>query len=104
MAALTNIGFVEDKAASCELTSAGSYKYQHDTSKNLKFVHVFPRVEMPDAGNTTNDNAEELGETDESSKNPLDVLAECSLDDFNELFEAHVGGYTQKKRLLEGLR
>ena len=31
------------------MTSAGSYKFQHDTSENLKFVRVFPRVCSPAA-------------------------------------------------------
>ena len=31
--------------AALALECAGQYKYQHDTSKDLMFVHVFPRVD-----------------------------------------------------------
>ena len=27
-----------------EQGSAGKFKYHHDTNKNLKFVHVFPKI------------------------------------------------------------
>ena len=43
--ALSGIGFTEDKGAALALECAGQYKYQHDTSKDLMFVHVFPRVD-----------------------------------------------------------
>ena len=43
--ALSGIGFAEDKGAALALECAGQYKYQHDTSKDLMFVHVFPRVD-----------------------------------------------------------
>ena len=25
---------------------AGSFKYQHDTDKDLKFIHVFPKIDV----------------------------------------------------------
>uniref|UniRef100_A0A061QZ24 Uncharacterized protein n=1 Tax=Tetraselmis sp. GSL018 TaxID=582737 RepID=A0A061QZ24_9CHLO len=44
--ALAALGFQEDRGASaCEQCQA-TYKYQHDTDKDLKFMHVFPRVEI----------------------------------------------------------
>lgn len=42
--ALQDLGFNQDSAASCDLMSAGSFKGQHDTQRNLKLVHVFPKV------------------------------------------------------------
>eukprot|EP00434_Breviolum_minutum_P037540 symbB.v1.2.033290.t1/scaffold4112.1/size45921/2 len=42
--ALQDSGFNQDSAASCDLMSAGSFKGQHDTQRNLKLVHVFPKV------------------------------------------------------------
>jgi hypothetical protein len=41
---LKNLGYREDRGASCILECAGSYKLQHDTGKNLKTVVVFPKV------------------------------------------------------------
>uniref|UniRef100_A0A7S0ZSX9 Uncharacterized protein n=1 Tax=Noctiluca scintillans TaxID=2966 RepID=A0A7S0ZSX9_NOCSC len=97
--ALATIGFNDDKAASCEMTSAGSYKFQHDTSKNLKFVHVFPRVCPPAAEGEGEDEAQEEGPRD-----PTDVLAECAVDEFRRLVASHVSSYGLKKRLLEALK
>lgn len=45
--ALREVGFEEDRAASCVLECAGTFKLQHDTGKNLKTVVVFPKVIAP---------------------------------------------------------
>jgi hypothetical protein len=42
--ALRNLGFEEDRGASCVKECAGSFKLQHDTGKNLKTVVVFPKI------------------------------------------------------------
>lgn len=42
--ALSALGFSEDRGASACEACQGSYKYQHDTDKDLKFMHVFPHV------------------------------------------------------------
>ena len=34
----------QDNSATVEQGSAGKFKYHHDTNKNLKFVHVFPKI------------------------------------------------------------
>src|SRR4051794_41050927 len=39
--ALRGLGYSEDKAASALPACAGTYKFQHDTGKNEKYVHVF---------------------------------------------------------------
>lgn len=41
---LQELGFVQDSTASCDLASAGSFKGQHDTQRNLKLVHVYPKI------------------------------------------------------------
>ncbi|CAM9598067.1 unnamed protein product [Heterosigma akashiwo] len=46
-AALRNLGFQEDKGASCMIDCAGTYKSQHDTGKNIMTVIIFPNVEGP---------------------------------------------------------
>jgi hypothetical protein len=38
--ALRDIGFTEDQAAATAIECAGTFKQQHDTDKDLKFVHV----------------------------------------------------------------
>lgn len=41
---LTAAGYVEDRGASCTMESAGCFKFQHDTGKNLKTVVIFPTI------------------------------------------------------------
>lgn len=41
-------GFEEDKGASVSLACQGRFKYQHNTDTDLKNIHVFPRVVVPD--------------------------------------------------------
>jgi len=98
--ALGAIGYQDDKAASCEMSSAGSYKFQHDTSKNLKFVHVFPRVAPPEQEGDGGEGEEGGG----AAKGPADVLAESEMDEFRRMVAAHVTGYGPKRRLLEELK
>lgn len=48
VAALKSIGYKEEKEAdSMEIT--GTYKYQHDTGKNLKLIHVHPKATVKEA-------------------------------------------------------
>ena len=42
--ALTAAGYLDDRGASCVVESAGCFKFQHDTGKNLKTVVVFPKL------------------------------------------------------------
>lgn len=49
---LRGIQYKEDHGSINSFDCQGTYKYQHDTGKNLKFVHVFPKaVEAPSEGN-----------------------------------------------------
>jgi hypothetical protein len=102
MIALDGIGFNQDNAADLSMASAGKYKSHHDTNKNLKFVHVYPRVVAP-AQNTTEEGGEEEAE-DEGERDPADVLAECELDDFRRVIATHVVSYVAKKRLLDAIK
>ncbi|CAB9500640.1 expressed unknown protein [Seminavis robusta] len=46
-AALRDLGYEDDRAASCVIECAGSFKLQHDTAKNLKTVVVYPKIQGP---------------------------------------------------------
>uniref|UniRef100_A0A7S0F815 Uncharacterized protein n=1 Tax=Pseudo-nitzschia arenysensis TaxID=697910 RepID=A0A7S0F815_9STRA len=50
---LTASGYVEDRGASCVVESAGCFKFQHDTGKNLKTVVVFPKIAKGKGANPT---------------------------------------------------
>jgi len=101
MAALTAIGFVDDSTAACEAGSGGKFKFQHDTGKNLKFVHVFPRISAarPVAGGGEGEEEEE--EAEEKPTSPEDMLCRCPQKDFERLLAEHVGTYAEKRKLLD---
>lgn len=101
--ALDAIGFDSDSAACTELSAAGRYKYQHDTSKNLKFVHVFPRIAVPEA-EEGEEEVDEDGEPVQGQREPADVLAECEIEDFRRMLGSHVTAYAAKKRLFDSLK
>eukprot|EP00535_Pseudo-nitzschia_heimii_P001523 CAMPEP_0197186134 /NCGR_PEP_ID=MMETSP1423-20130617/13287_1 /TAXON_ID=476441 /ORGANISM="Pseudo-nitzschia heimii, Strain UNC1101" /LENGTH=529 /DNA_ID=CAMNT_0042637355 /DNA_START=10 /DNA_END=1596 /DNA_ORIENTATION=- len=50
---LSAAGYVEDRGASCVAESAGCFKFQHDTGKNLKTVVVFPKITKATTNNLT---------------------------------------------------
>jgi hypothetical protein len=46
VAALREINFTEDRSAACTLDSQGTFKQQHDTDQNLKYLIIFPRLSI----------------------------------------------------------
>jgi hypothetical protein len=98
--ALREIGFVEDKSAAETFDSQGTYKQQHDTGQNLKYLIVYPRVECADRkveGVTSS--VEEL----DTSSNEY-VIAASSLDIFKSLVTSKTQSWHQKKRILKVLQ
>jgi len=101
MCAMAAIGFQDDNSASLEAKSAGKFKFQHDTGKNLKFVHVFPRMIAPQAGGGEEGEEEE---EDEGPSSPEDILCRAGAKDFSRLVTDYVQTYQQKKRLLDTIK
>eukprot|EP00434_Breviolum_minutum_P027766 symbB.v1.2.024560.t1/scaffold2334.1/size145401/2 len=64
-----------DNSATVEAGSAGKFKYHHDTNKNLKFVHVFPRIHV-EAAPAAYD-GEEGEEEAPVVRTPEQLLLEC---------------------------
>lgn len=93
-------GYSQDNAAALTMESAGTFKYQHDTNKNLIFVHVYPKLAPPEA------EAEAEGEEEEERgpQDPADVLAECEMDDFARVLEGRVVTYAGKRRVLDAIK
>ena len=48
--ALRDVGYSEDRSAAETFDSQGTFKQQHDTGQNLKYVIVYPRVTCSSAG------------------------------------------------------
>ena len=74
VAALKAIDYEDNKSASCDFDSAGSFKTQHDTGRNLIFVHVFPRCAKKAVAN--DDEATTVDEPARLSREHLLVAAE----------------------------
>jgi len=92
-------GYVEDRGASCVVESAGCFKFQHDTGKNLKTVVVFPKISMG------SENSTEHFLSLSSSLLPPDSLeykiAISTLPLFNNMLKAKFPSWSQKRSLLK---
>ncbi|CAE7503660.1 unnamed protein product [Symbiodinium pilosum] len=98
--ALTLIGFQEDNSATVEQGSAGKFKFHHDTNKNLKFVHVFPKL----SAEVRTEAAGEEEAAEEPAATPAELLLRSDDAEFLRLVQAQVVTYGEKKKLLEILK
>jgi len=91
---LRDMGFEEDRGASCVHECAGSFKLQHDTGKNLKTVVVFPKLNPPDDG-------DEGGGGPKATLVPPDCaagqIARASPSIFKNMLKAKCTSWSQKK-------
>ncbi|CAK9039258.1 unnamed protein product [Durusdinium trenchii] len=103
--ALSAVGFQEDNSATVELSSAGKFKYHHDTNKNLKFVHVFPKLMEEAATAARPEGEEEAAEAPRGApKTPEELLLQSDEADFTRYLQTHLVTYAQKQKLLELLK
>lgn len=101
--ALVGVGYVEDRGASLDPSSAGSFKLQHDTDKDLKFMHVFPNVKQASAGDDEDDE-----DDDEGARflrmSPADRCCVCSSAELEELVPVVARQFAAKRELLDALK
>lgn len=102
MGSLAVVGYVDDSSADKTADSAGKFKFQHDTGKNLKFVHVFPRISGPAQGAGGDEGEEE--EEEEAPQTPEDVLLTCDMEALRILMARQLETYGQKKNLMDLLK
>ncbi len=99
--ALRGCGLEEDRGASACEQCQGMYKYQHDTDKDLKYLHVFPKVSLikedQDAGN--DDSTQHGGD-----QSPEFQCVSCTFDEFCDLVAMNVPSFSQKRALLKRLK
>jgi hypothetical protein len=107
--ALRELGYQEDRGASCVPECAGSFKLQHDTGKNLKTVVIFPNILQPDDG--TDGNKKSGSPTHSQSNNgsssstipllesgsPDEMIALSSITMFENLVKSRCPSWSQKK-------
>lgn len=98
--ALRELGFSEDRGAAETFDSQGTFKQQHDTGQNLKYLIVYPYV---DCANRKADvtPAEEQG-LDTSSQEY--IVSASTLEIFKNLVASKTQSWSQKKRLLKLLQ
>ena len=98
--ALKGIGFAEDKGAALSLECAGQFKYQHDLGKDLKFVHVYPRLDTAAAAAAAASND---GPSQESMT-PTQLLLFSELPIFQRMVSAKTPSFAQRRRVLDVLK
>eukprot|EP00238_Polyblepharides_amylifera_P008283 CAMPEP_0196588154 /NCGR_PEP_ID=MMETSP1081-20130531/59713_1 /TAXON_ID=36882 /ORGANISM="Pyramimonas amylifera, Strain CCMP720" /LENGTH=408 /DNA_ID=CAMNT_0041910575 /DNA_START=92 /DNA_END=1318 /DNA_ORIENTATION=+ len=96
--ALAGMGFQEDRGACCSLECQGSFKYQHDTDKDLKFMHVFPRV----VAEAAEAKEEEFG--GDLPSGAARLMLGCPLFQFKELAKDNAPAFVQKRALLKVMK
>jgi hypothetical protein len=70
---------------------AGSFKSQHDTGKNLKFLHVFPKATVPEGSSGD-------GEGAAPNMDPAFLALTASEDIFHKMVTKKMPAWAQKRR------
>ena len=107
--ALRALGFEEDRGASACIECAKTYKYQHDTDKDLKFIHVFPPVNPAAAAAASqNDRGEEEVITVAGIKleelPPDHLCTIVSMEIFLRLVAKQCPAFSQRRALLKAMK
>lgn len=103
---LREIGFVEDRTATATIDCAGTFKQQHDTDKDLKFLHVFPKMELtgPAAGGggVADEEQQEASLLDLGS--PAYLATVCSFSTFQKMVASKTQSWAQRRRMMTELK
>eukprot|EP00981_Chlorochromonas_danica_P003212 scaffold633_cov288-Ochromonas_danica.AAC.47 len=110
--ALREVGYQEDHSAAETFDSQGSYKHQHDTGQNLKYLIVFPRLVcgqnhgQPSTTTTTTAGAGGGGgggkeEVLRDTSSPHYLLLTSPLPTFQAMIADKVTSYSQKKAAMQ---
>ncbi|KAG1665159.1 hypothetical protein FOA52_005540 [Chlamydomonas sp. UWO 241] len=99
-AALRSIGFTEDRSAAETYDSQGTFKQQHDTGQNLKYVVVYPHVACASAPPA----AAGGDGRDGPAKSPAAVMCSADLELFKKRLASKTSSWLQCRRLLKLLQ
>ena len=104
---LRELGYEEDRGASCVVECGGTFKSQHDTGKNLKTIVVFPKISG--AGGLSGgmaglsvDNAQDES-TSLLPSGPEHMVAASSMGVFERNWKPKCLAWTQKRGCLRAL-
>ena len=86
--------------------SQGTFKQQHDTGQNLKYLIVYPRVTCSKAAEPSSDSRKDASASvPVNTSSPEYIVSACELDTFKEIvLSPKLVSYKQKKRLLKHLQ
>ncbi|KAJ1407382.1 hypothetical protein B484DRAFT_337264 [Ochromonadaceae sp. CCMP2298] len=100
IAALREIGFSEDRSAAETFDSQGTFKQQHDTGQNLKYLIVYPHCTCA----STEKGSDEADEVLMDTTSPEYIACACESSTFKDMVGKKVVSYRQKKCLLQVLQ
>ncbi|GAX77342.1 hypothetical protein CEUSTIGMA_g4788.t1 [Chlamydomonas eustigma] len=98
-AALRAIGYAEDRSAAETFDSQGTFKQQHDTGQNLKYVIIYPRVAC-----STSTSGKDEAVILVDPKSPQYIMCAADLEAFKTKFGQKISSWRQSKRLLKILQ
>ena len=102
--ALRGAGFEDDRGASACKECMGAYKYQHDTDQDLKYLHVFPKVDLSAAAaEAAGDGAGGAG-GDAGPTSPEYQCVACTFEEFQDLVAMNTPSFSQKRSLLKRMK
>ena len=102
--ALRELGFEEDRGASCVNECAASFKLQHDTGKNLKTVVVFPRIQASDTPVSSTEGENQAPTVSLIAKGSVeDLIAHTSNAVFQNMIKSKCPSWSEKKTCLATL-
>ena len=105
LSALRDIGFTEDRSAAETFDSQGTYKQQHDTGQNLKYVIVYPRVACASQAAASSSSSSTAATSDlPDTSTPEWTAASAGLDVFKQMVKGKVESWRAKKKLLKILQ
>lgn len=106
VSALREIGYTEDRSAAETFDSQGTYKQQHDTGQNLKYLIIYPHVTCANQkqGGDNNDNNNNNNIPKIDMKSPEYIVRVCEVATLKEIVSQNVISYRQKKKLLKILQ
>jgi hypothetical protein len=102
MSTLRDLGYEDDKGASCTMECGGLFKQQHDTGKNLYTVVVFPKMKDVEADMSNGDNSSQKISLLEDGS-PSQMIAMSSIEIFTQMITSRCPSWSQKKNCLKAL-
>jgi len=79
---------------------AGKYKQQHDTDKDLKFIHVFPKIDVITKGGQGAEDKSDLMDLG----SPGYLATVCALETFKKMVASKTQSWAQRRQLVSELK